>query len=1338
MTYRSFVPDYAVRLLADSAGAPPFVERADAVVLFADIVGFTPMSAALAGAGPSGTEELSDVLNSFFARMTGLVAGYGGTIANFAGDAVTCLFPLRAQARVGTVRRSVQCALDMQAATRGFQTVRTRAGSFSLAMRAGLGAGRVLVAVVGDPATRLEHVLAGEAVDRALAAERRAARSQVVVDATLLVGGHGIELARGPGAAAVAARLSTRPRRAAPRPPAAAAAAAAAAAERLPAFLHPAIAERIRRGQAGLVNEHRTVTMAFIGFPDLVSDHPGAVDRLQRYVATAVRVIDRWGGHLRQVNIGDKGSLLVVAFGAPVGHEDHEEQAVRCCVELLGLPGGPFRAGVTTGCVWCGEVGSDARREYAIVGDPVNLAARLMEAAAPGQALVDRATWEGAHGAAVGSHLGPIAVKGKSESVDVWAVRDIRDRAQTSASPSAAPVLVGRRTELRRIRELVEGVAAGRGAVLGVRGEPGIGKSRLATEALSLARRRGFSTYVGTCRSLSPAFSYLVWRSIWRDLLGLDRFDSFDEQRTALDRRFGERAPLLAAVLNIPVLDSDLTVALDPPTRAKLLHALLLEALRERAGSGPVALLLEDCHWIDQPSQTLLEFLVRNLVDRPVLFVVTARPADTGPRPLDAASRLPHFTGITLGDLPAADAEELARQRVRQLYGPGRDLPGDTVSRVVERSGGNPFYLEELLSLVHARGPGRGDALDLPDSVQRVVMARVDQLSESEKAVMKVASVMGPRFRAEWISACYPAAGPPAEVTRHLQRLDDLRLTRLRATAPEPEHGFRHTITQEVTYQSLTRHFQKQMHERIAGYIEETYEQRLPLVVDVLAYHYGRTDRSDKQRVWFQAAADAAKATFANEAAVAYYERLLPLLPEPGSGRVLVDLGAVWQLTGHWGEAQQAYLRALGTARRAGDRSLFAVGARELGDLFMYTQSYAEAIKWLTSAADAFERLGDRQGLSRTLDRLAYALIQQGSYPQALSVSERHLAIATEAGDLAGMSVAFDHLGLVRVYTGDSADAGDSAGALALLRRSLQAATEAGDRRGATHAANNLGLLYATRGDHVQALACFEQALTVAQEIGYRQMAAVIIGNIGEPYRERGEYEQATSCFAHALRIAAELGDGTSVANRIASLAATGAAQGDVRVAEHRFEHAIRLARTLDAPHFLCEWLHDLAQLLVSGGRLQEAEPLNEEALAVAVRHGERDTELRARLLSLRLRVALHGLPAAGAAREVAALECSWSGTAERAAILDALGQLDPARAETRAAAAALYRELYEHAPNVEYRRAYERLTGGTLPPGPPLPPVPTAAVRGRVDVDDLLRQVEPLVGARAPRPAGS
>jgi class 3 adenylate cyclase/tetratricopeptide (TPR) repeat protein len=1321
MTYNSFLPGYVVQLLADRPGVPPLVHRGNGVVLFADIVGFTPMSAALADAGPEGTEELSEILNSFFARMIDLVSGYGGTVAKFAGDALTALFPFGSTAR-GTVRRAVGCALGMQAATRGFQAMATRAGIFPLAMRAGLGGGRVLAAVVGDPAIRLEHVLAGEAVDRAMAAERRAASGQVMADAVLLDGDYGIEAAGEPGTPVLVTGLAGRTWRAASRPPGS----AVTNEKGLATFLHPAIAERIGRGHGGLVDEHRTVTVVFVGFPDLVGDGPDAVDRLQRYVAAAVRLVDRWGGHLRQVDLGDKGSVLVVVFGAPVHHEDHEERAVRCCVELLRLPGGPFRAGMTTGRAWCGEVGSDARREYAIVGDPVNLAARLMEMAAPGQALADRATWKGTRGTAVGSLLPPVRVKGRGGRVDVWAVRDVHERAELPMPRAAALPLVGRADELGVIRALVEGAAAGRGAVLAVSGEPGIGKSRLAAEAVDLARRGGLSTHSGACRSLGPEFSYLVWRPIWRDLLDVDPSSSLDEQQAALVARFGARAPLLAPVLNLPLPDSELTSPLDPQTRAELLHSLVLDVLREQAMSAPVVLLLEDCHWIDPPSRTLLESLARNLVDRPVLFVLTERPTDAEPHPLDALARLPHFTKVTLRELPTGNVVELARQRVRQLYGPGREPPADTVNRVVDRSGGNPFYLEELLSLVHTRGPRQLDAIDLPDSVERVVMARVDRLSEGEKAVVKVASVMR-QFRAEWISRCYPAVGPPDEVARHLRRLDDLGLTRLQTTALEPEYAFRHTITQETTYHSLTRRFQKFLHERVAEYLEATYADRAGQFVDLLAYHYGHTDRHDKQRMWFQAAADAAKAAFANEAAVAYYQRLLPLLPEPEAGRTLIDVGAVWQLTGRWGEAESAYLRALGIARAASDRSLLAAAAREFGDLFMYTHSYAEAINWLTLAADEFDRLDDQQGLSRTLDRLAWAFWQQGSYPQAADVSERHLAIATDAGDLAGMSVAFNHLGLVRARTGESAEG------LNLLRRSLEAATEAGDRRGVIHAANNLGMLYAARGDHARELACFEQALTVAQEIGYRQMAAVIIGNIGELYLERGRHEQATTCFAHALRIAVELGDWTSVANRVASLAAAAAALGDLWSAEHRFTRAIQLARTLNAPHFLCEWLHALAQLLLLAGRPGEAEPLNGEALTIAVHHGERDIELRARLLSLRLQVALGHVQPSDAARELRALERAWTGMPERAAILEALVEFCPAQTRTRAAAAALYRELHERAPNVEYRRAFKRLTGTTLPPGAPLPPVPDAATVGSVDVDALLQQVETMVGARAP-----
>src|SRR6266498_4833183 len=184
MAFRPYVPDYALRLLAGHSDAPPFATRAEAAVLIADVAGFTPMSASLAAAGPYGAEELSDLLNAVFDRVTILVGGYGGTVAKFAGDAVTAVFPAGRGLPVAA-RRAVQCALDLQAAMGEFRAVATRAGPFTLAMRAGVGAGSALLAVLGDQAIRLEHLVAGEALDRAAAAARRSGPGEVAVDGAL-------------------------------------------------------------------------------------------------------------------------------------------------------------------------------------------------------------------------------------------------------------------------------------------------------------------------------------------------------------------------------------------------------------------------------------------------------------------------------------------------------------------------------------------------------------------------------------------------------------------------------------------------------------------------------------------------------------------------------------------------------------------------------------------------------------------------------------------------------------------------------------------------------------------------------------------------------------------------------------------------------------------------------------------------------------------------------------------------------------------------------------------------------------------------------------------------
>ena len=1330
--WRSFVPDHVVGTLARNPRETPIAtgEPGDAVVLFIDVAGFTPLSEALTGSGAYGTEELTRILNDWFDGMVDLVARHGGSVAEFAGDALTAVFWYGDQNRRLTGRRAIRCALDMQGAMARFQRIVTRAGTFGLEMKAGLAAGRLLETIMGDPAIRLGYVLSGPALDHAVGAEHHARRGEVVVHHGLLEGGGlGAEVLEHRGRWSVVGGLRGH---VVPVRPVLYPSIDETTARRLAPFLHPAIAERLRSGRREFVNEHRKVTVAFVAVPELAVDEPRSVADLQRFLAAAVRVIHRYDGHLRQVASGDKGSLLVACFGAPVSHEDDEERAVHCCLELLGLPGGPFRGGITTGSVYCGEVGSNARREYSVIGDSVNLAARLLQAAGPGQLLIDRPTRDRVRDTTVHDGLEPISVKGKTGRIEIWAVHGVAERPRGRPAGMAAPQpLLGRDAEVARIRALAGRAQAGTGQVVRLTGDAGIGKSRLGADVLSIAEDLGFRGYTGACRSHGTATSYLVWRSIWWDLLELDRSLSIGEQTAQLTRRIGQhdgdsgqRAPLLAPVVNLPMPDSELTASLDPKSRDELLRSLLLECLADRAATGPLLLVLDDCHWIDPASAGLLEFLGRSVTEQPVLLLVITRPMAGDPTLLASLPQLAGYTELELGELDGADAERLVALRLGQRYGAGVVAHPQVVRRLTERGAGSPFYLEELVSYLHGRGVDPGDprtleALELPDGLQRLVMARIDQLSEGEKATIKVASVIGRWSRARWISESYPPAGPPEEVARHLERLDELDLMPRRPAADaEPEYQFKHAITQEVAYQSLTFRMREALHANVGLYIERTFPDRLGQYVDMLAHHFGQTRRLDKQRTWFRAAADAAKAAFANEAAISYYERLLPLQPEAETGEVLAELGAVWRLTGRWDEAERAYRRAMEVASRAGRRDVLATSQRDLGDLFIYTQSYAEAVNWLTRAADEFDRLGDRQGLSRTLDRITFAHYRQGAYDQALAVAGRHLAMATEAGDLAGVSIALNHTGLVRLNTGNLA------AALALLRQALETAERAGDRRCLLYAAGNLGLAHWRSGDHMRAVACYNQALSVARTMGDRQIAGIYVGNLGAVYRDQGDHVQATKCFVHALRIAVELRDWTSVVDQVASLAATAAAEARESAAERLYDRAVGLARLLDAPYFLCDALHQLAKLRLGQGRLAEAEQLNHEALEVADRSGERDIQVRACLLEVHLQVTGGRIDTAAAMDRLRGLEGSWVEPQERSRLLEAIWQLDPAQEAARRDAAELYRALYEQAPSIEYREAYARLTGATLPPGPPLPPLPDELEHEAADVEALLGRV--------------
>ena len=249
----------------------------------------------------------------------------------------------------------------------------------------------------------------------------------------------------------------------------------------------------------------------------------------------------------------------------------------------------------------------------------------------------------------------------------------------------------------------------------------------------------------------------------------------------------------------------------------------------------------------------------------------------------------------------------------------------------------------------------------------------------------------------------------------------------------------------------------------------------------------------------------------------------------------------------------------------------------------------------------------------------------------------------------------------------------------------------------------------------------------------------MVVGNLGEVYRDEGDHITAVRCFAYALRIALDLRDWSTIGDQVASLAIIAAAQGRHREAEQLFERAVAIGRHLDAPYLLCGWLHRLARFHVKQGRFDEAERLNREALEIAETHDERDLQIRAFVLEQRLRVMVGAARPDESIAQLRELEGGCAEPSERALVLEALWRLDPTAEDARSAAAHLYRDLYERTPMVEYRAAYAFLTGVTLPPGPPLPPLPAPLDTEAVDVAELLRRVDrispQLTGAPSPRP---
>ncbi len=1224
-------------------------------VLYADMVGFTPLTEALAQRGAQGIESLSQILNAVFGALVETVYAYGGDIVKFSGDALLAWWPLTETA---SSLQAITAAQAMQTVMRRFDQVATPAGPMPLALRIGVGCGPLTVMVVGN-ATQQHFVCSGPALEAATAAEKCAPHGQVILHASVRkdveaairydAAGQLLELLA-PASVATPAPLPTVP------------------LTRLAPFVHPVLMERLQTGQEKFLADFR-----YDAVPMFVAFAAADSTALQVFVLRAMSIIELHGGYLLEVDVGDKGNVLVIVFGAPLSSGDNPRRAAACALDLAALPGASG-IGATTGAVVTGILGNAQRCQYTIAGDEMNLAARLMQTAVTIPATAERAPILLSTRLVHALHKEDrflygarqwLALKGKAAPVAVVSLLGfVQYGSDWLQSWVGTSPVIGRRTELAQIETQITAAAAGAGCILTLVGEAGVGKSCLAGDLLRRWFAYGGEVYVGAASAATQHSPYSAWSELLRAFFDL-RGDAQDIARIknvlAFEPTLELRLPLLSDVLGLGLPDNDLTRHFDARLRQQSTYALLVELVRARSRQRPLLLMLEDVHWLDQLSWEMALSIARAIADLPVMLCLVHRPlSEPLPAVYRALTSLAHHTSLTLSELDPEEAVVLACAHLGVSA-----LPGELIALIQSKAQGHPFFIEEIINALRDSGALRVEEdkvvvrralaeVELPDTVQGVVQARLDQLNEPTRLTIKVASVIGRVFPYGILNAIHPARPSAVDLHAQLELSSHMDITPLEHPEPELSYIFKHAITQDVAYQSMTFAQRRELHRAAAEWyaeqIEKTGEDKegvysLP-PLSLLVHHYHHAEEAEREKYYARLAGESAATQFANVEAVTYLSRALELTSQDDLATrhaILLSREKVYdvqgqrqaqaddiamlaqlskmldadclraetalrqarysEMTGDYPASIAAAQSAVNLAQAIGDKRFEALGYQQWGQALWRSGDYDGARARLEHALGAARSAALHTVESESLRTLGNIAAQQSDYAAARGYYDQSMRICQATGDRRGEAGVLNNLGIVAQYQGDLVES------QVYKAQALQLYRAIGDRQGESLALLNLANLLAARNERDQAQTYLEQTLRLSRDLGFRENEARALNSFGELCLDRGDYAQARIYLEQSLAIQREIGNQSGEGFTLNRLSSVLINQGHYTQARACLDLALPISRQKNIRRLERGVLHNLGRIARHQGDYTGAQEYAEQALQLCKALGERLSE---------------------------------------------------------------------------------------------------------------------------------
>ena len=957
-------------ILAQQRGPPRQQERMKGAVMFVDLARFTPFVLSFCAAGQKGIETLQGVLSEYFSALVDGIYAYGGDVYNFAGDAMLVGFATEAnETDTEGVSRVVACAAHLRRALAPYENLDRLGQRHNMLLKFGISFGDYHYLLLGHEDFWYTPLLLGEPIQRAIDAEHHAEGGDILVAPEIWdilpepKTGHPVngfvKLESSREYAGSTAPTETIAPSNGDR----------SLLQDCARFMEPVLFRNATTSHSDYWGDYREVTCLFVRFTDVPVSGNGDVDvalaklnEIYRFVQESAKA---YGAILNRVELGDKGFVFFFMLGAPTAMENKCTLAGRLALKLSNPPF-PYRIsaqiGMATGFGYCGDIGAPRRKDYTITGEVVNLAARMMTYAESGGIYLDTTTNERFDDRLVTTEIPNVTLKGIPDPVTICRLHSEATRNQ-GALLHFSEQMIGRGDELSSLLDLHRESREGALKVCAVVGDPGSGKSRLMSAFLHELRDTGAGTYVGLCYSYEQFTAYSPWRGLLLEFFDIAHGDSPEaacEKISGvirdLDGVSEEWSPVLAQTMAIPAEETALTRDLDPGQKTRRIYLIIQQLIERRAATSPLVFCFEDVHWIDDASLRLIEYLCQRLSDAAVVVVLLTREQE----PLATLEQLSNFHTLKLGPLSEEGARTLLRVRLA-IQEPDIQLE----DQILEKAEGNPFYIESIVRNLHeqeilttadsGKTRLRQDArkVQLPETLQDLVLTRIDQLNEDQKTVLRIASVVGRVFAYELVKVLLPSTLKISALGEILTTLEALDLIPVAGNSPLTYY-FKHAVIRDVAYETLPLERREALHRTVAAHLEATVGGATDKQADLLAYHFLAGNELEKGLTYTITAGREAADKFANQDAVYHFTKALEILGRSEyDGRsderqaVREQLARVYRQAGMYPEAIDLLTQCLERPAPPVRQADFHIG---LGHVYQEEGHAAQAIEELETA----------------------------------------------------------------------------------------------------------------------------------------------------------------------------------------------------------------------------------------------------------------------------------------------------------------------------------------------------------------------------------------------------